>query len=61
MRNHVRKFILGVSLVAVLAMTAPAMAAARDSNAANDIVSRFRHLIVRILEIVEVKTSLPPG
>lgn len=60
MRSHVRKFILGVSLVAVLSMSPPAMAAARGS-APSDLMSRLRIFIAHILDVVDIKTSLPPG
>jgi len=59
MRSHVRKFILGVSLVAVLSMTTPAMAAARGGTTPGDWMSRLKSFIAHILD--EDKATLPPG
>jgi hypothetical protein len=59
MRSHVRKYILGVSLVVVLSMTTPAMAAARAGSAPGDFISRLRNVIAHILD--DIRGSMPPG
>ena len=61
MRSHVQKFILGVSLVAVLSMSTPAMAAARGGSAPSDLMSRLRSFIAHILDVDQNKYLLPPG
>jgi hypothetical protein len=63
MRKQVRKCVLGISLVAVLSMTVPTMAAARDDGvgAFREAFSRIRFVVARILDIVEIKATLPPG
>jgi hypothetical protein len=61
MRSHVRKFILGVSLVAVLSMTTPAMATARDGGARHNWKSRLRSFVAHILDVAQGDWSLPPG
>jgi hypothetical protein len=69
MRNHVRKSVVFVLLVAVMSMTVPAMAAPRDAKAPQDLFSRIRQVIVHILDVVipidppppENKITLPPG
>jgi len=61
MQSHVRKFILGGLLVAVLSMTTPAMAAARSGSMPGDLMSRLKSFITHILDVVDIKTTLPPG
>jgi len=61
MRKHIRKSILGLTLVAALSMTVPAMAAARNNESARSIFSRIRSFIAHVLDIDENKLSLPPG
>lgn len=61
MRNHVRKSVLGVLLVAVLSMTVPAMAAPRDVKAPHDLFSRIKHVIARVLDVVVPTDPPPPG
>ena len=52
MRNHVRRFVLCLSLAAVLSLTAPAMAAARDRGALPDLFSRIKSVIAHILDVL---------
>ena len=61
MRNQVRKYIFAVSLAGALSIAAPAMAAARDGGAPHDFFSRIKSVIAHILDIVEVKGTIPPG
>jgi hypothetical protein len=61
MQNQVRKFVFAVSLVGALSMAAPAMAASRGDNAPHDFFSRIKSVIAHILDIVEVKGTIPPG
>lgn len=63
MRKQVRKCVLGVSLVAALSMTVPTMAAAHEDgpSASREVISRIRLVVARILDIVEIKSTLPPG
>lgn len=69
MRNHVRKSVLGVLLVAVLSTTVPAMAVSRDGKAPHDLFSRIKQIIAHVLEFVDPieppppdnKMTLPPG
>lgn len=61
MRNQVRRYVVGVSLVALLSITAPTMAAARDGNSPNDFFSRLRSVIAHILDVDESKLTFPPG
>ncbi len=68
MRNHVRKSVLGVLLVAVLSMTVPVMAAPRDAKAPRNLFSRIKQVIVHILDDVApdppppgFKITTPPG
>lgn len=61
MRNQVRKYVFVISAVGMLSMTAPAMAAARDGNTPRDFFARIRNVIAHILDVVEVKGSVPPG
>jgi hypothetical protein len=60
MRNHVRKYVLAVSLVAVLSTTVPAMAAARNGDS-RDLFSRIRNVIIHVLDVVTDKLTFPPG
>jgi len=61
MRNQVRKFIVGVSLVAALSMTVPAMATTSDDDGSGSILSRFKDFIVHLLDVDEGKLTFPPG
>ena len=61
MRNHVRKSVLGVLLVAVLSMTAPAMAAPRDVRTPRDLFTCIKQFIVHILDDVAPPDPPPPG
>jgi hypothetical protein len=61
MQSQVKKFVLVVSVAGMLSMTAPAMAAPRTGGAVPEFFARIKNMIVHILDIVEVKTSLPPG
>lgn len=61
MRNHVRKSVLGVLLVAVLSMTVPAMAAPRDGKAPHDLFSRIRQIIAHVLDDIVPKDPPAPG
>jgi hypothetical protein len=61
MQNHVRKSILGLTLVAALSMTIPAMAAARNGDSSRSIFTRIRTFIAHILDVDESKLTLPPG
>jgi hypothetical protein len=45
----------------MLSITAPAVAKPRDGGADPGLFARIKNMIVHILDIVEVKTSLPPG
>jgi branched-subunit amino acid permease len=60
MRNHVRKSVLGVLLVAVLLTTVPAMAVSRAGNAPHDLFSRIRQIIAHILDVVDPTEPPPP-
>jgi hypothetical protein len=61
MQSQVKKFVFVVSVAGMLSMTAPAMAAPRTPGADPGFFARVKNMIVHILDIVEVKTSLPPG
>ena len=61
MQSQVKKFVFAVSVAGMLSMTAPAMAKPHDGGADPGFFARFKSLIAHILDIVEVKTSLPPG
>jgi hypothetical protein len=61
MQSQVKKFVFVVSVAGMLSMTAPAMAAPRTPGADPGFFARVKSMIVHILDIVEVKTSLPPG
>jgi hypothetical protein len=61
MQSQVKKFVFAVSVAGMLSMTAPAMAKPRDSSADPGFFARVKNMIVHILDLVEVKTSLPPG
>lgn len=61
MRNSVQKYIFGVSLVAFLSLTAPAIATVRNTGAPHDFFSRVRNVIAHILDVVDNKLTLPPG
>ena len=61
MQNQVRKFVLVVSVAGMLSMTAPAMAAARIGGTVPDVFTRIKNVIAHILDIVEIKGSVPPG
>jgi len=61
MRIHVRKYILGGFLVAVLSMTAPAMAAPRNGGTPSDFLTRLKNAIVHLFDVDANKMSLPPG
>ena len=61
MQNQVRKFVLVVSVAGMLSMTAPAMAAARNGGTVPDVFTRIKNVIAHILDIVEIKGSVPPG
>jgi len=61
MRSLVRKYILGVSLVAVLSMMTPAMAAVRGHSVPGDWMSRLRSFIGHILDTTPGEWTLPPG
>jgi len=61
MQSQVKKFVFAVSVAGMLSITAPAMAAPRTSGSDPGLFARIKNVIVHILDIVEVKTSLPPG
>lgn len=61
MRNQVRKYFLGFSLVVVLSMTVPAMAAPADGGDSDGMLSRIGSVIAQMLDIVENKLTIPPG
>jgi hypothetical protein len=61
MQSQVKKFVFAVSVAGMLSMTAPAVAKPRDGGADPGLFARIKNMIVHILDIVEVKTSLPPG
>jgi hypothetical protein len=61
MRNHVRKSVLGVLLVAVLSMTVPAMAVSRAGKVPHDLFSRIRQFIAHVLDTVVPPDPPPPG
>jgi hypothetical protein len=61
MQSQVKKFVFAVSVAGMLSMTVPAMAAPRTGGADPGFFTRVRNMIVHILDVVEVKTSLPPG
>jgi heme/copper-type cytochrome/quinol oxidase subunit 4 len=62
MRNQVRKYVVGFSLVVVLSIAAPAMAATADGGDGSDgILSRLITAVIQMLDVVENKGTLPPG
>lgn len=61
MQSQVKKFVFAVSVAGMLSMTAPAMAAPRAGDPDPGFFARIKSVIAHILDIVEVKTSLPPG
>jgi hypothetical protein len=61
MQSQVKKFVFAVSVAGMLSMTAPAMAAPRTGGPDPGFFARVKSVIAHILDIVEVKTSLPPG
>ena len=61
MQSQVKKFVFAVSVAGMLSMTAPAVAAPRPSGPDPGFFARIKSVIAHILDVVEVKTSLPPG
>jgi hypothetical protein len=61
MQSKVKKFVFAVSVAGMLSMTAPAMAAPRTGGAGPGFFARVKSVIVHILDIVEIKGSVPPG
>jgi hypothetical protein len=61
MQSQVKKFVFAVSVAGMLSMTVPAMAAPRTGGADPGFLARVRSVIAHILDIVEIKGSVPPG
>ncbi|HEV7570034.1 MAG TPA: hypothetical protein VGQ21_00920 [Thermoanaerobaculia bacterium] len=61
MQSQVKKFVFAVSVAGMLSMTVPAMAAPRTGGADPGLFSRLKSVIAHILDIVEIKGSVPPG
>jgi|GEM_PF-864589 hypothetical protein len=61
MRNHVRKSVVCVLLVAVMSMTVPAMALSREGRAPRDLFTRIRQIIAHILDDIVPPDPPPPG
>jgi hypothetical protein len=61
MQSQVKKFVFAVSVAGMLSMTAPAMAAPRAGGADPGFFARVKSVIAHILDIVEIKGSVPPG
>lgn len=61
MQSQVKKFVFAVSVAGMLSMTVPAMAKPRDGGADPGFFARFKGVIAHILDIVEIKGSVPPG
>lgn len=61
MRNQVRRYVLGFSLVVVLSMAVPAMAETTGGGGTDDVLSRIWGAIIQILDVVDNKLTIPPG
>ncbi len=61
MRNQVRRYVLGLTLVVSIAASVPVMAVARDGRTPSDLLTRLKNMIIYVLDVVEIKGSLPPG
>jgi len=61
MQSQVKKFVFAVSVAGMLSMTVPAMAAPRTSGPEPGFFARVKSVIAHILDIVEVRGSVPPG
>ena len=61
MQSQVKKFVLAVSVAGMLSMTAPAVAAPRTSGPDPGFLARVKSVIAHILDIVEVRGSVPPA
>jgi hypothetical protein len=61
MQSQVKKFVFAVSVAGMLSMTVPAMAKPRDAGADPGFFARFKAVIAHILDVVEVRGSVPPA
>jgi hypothetical protein len=61
MQSQVKKFVFAVSVAGMLSMTAPAMAVPRTGGPDPGFFARVKNVIAHILDIVEVRGSVPPA
>ena len=61
MQSQVKKFVFAVSVAGMLSMTVPAMAAPRTNGPEPGFFARVKSVIAHILDIVEVRGSVPPA
>lgn len=61
MQSQVKKLVFAVSVAGMLSMTVPAMAAPRNGGGNPGFFARVKSVIAHILDIVEIKGSVPPG
>jgi hypothetical protein len=61
MRSQFRKYFLGVSLALVMSMAVPVMAETISGDGSDGILTRIINGVMQVLDVVEIKISLPPG
>jgi hypothetical protein len=61
MKSQVKTFVFAVSVAGMLSMTAPAMAAPRTGGSDPGFFARVKSVIAHLLDVVEIRGSVPPG